>query len=158
MFGLFKSPQFFDSDLGDLRRSRGLWRGSVELAGAVIPLALSGSREAPDPTALELARSARHLIQVARPYIEAAVFEHIQPYVEAVALDELPAPAQPVPTVVEPSEVWPYISFRYVAVTPISGSLVTEFGIAIPWDEEHTLGARFSDRRLLELCGSVLPP
>lgn len=158
MFGLFKSAQFVDPELGELRRSRGLWRGSVELPRAVVPLAVAGSRQAPDATALELARSAPHLIQDARPYIEAALFEHIQPYVEAMAAGELPPPAEALPNVTSASEVWPHISIQYVAITPINGRVVTEFGIAIPWDEEHTLGARFAGGTLIELCGSVLAP
>ncbi len=32
MFGLFKSEPFLDSDLGELRRSGGYWKGGLELS------------------------------------------------------------------------------------------------------------------------------
>ena len=57
MFGLFKSPQFRDLQLGALARSRGHWRGSLTLDGrASVPLALSGPRSAPDAQAVAVAR------------------------------------------------------------------------------------------------------
>lgn len=33
-----------------------------------------------------------------------------------------------------------------------------EWGLAVAWDEEHTLGARFEGGELVELNGSVLAP
>jgi hypothetical protein len=57
MFGLFKSELFRDGQLGELRRSGGCWKGSLVVAPCgTFRLALAGSREAPDPIALELAR------------------------------------------------------------------------------------------------------
>lgn len=47
MFGLFKSASFTDPQLGELQRARGLWRGTVLLEDARVPLMLSGSRAAP---------------------------------------------------------------------------------------------------------------
>lgn len=38
------------------------------------------------------------------------------------------------------------------------GTLRLEIGLRVAWDEEHTLGARLRDGRLIELNGSVLEP
>ena len=55
-------------------------------------------------------------------------------------------------------ELWPFITFTHVAAVPLDGRLVVELGLTIPWDEEHTLGARLHEGRRIELCGSVLRP
>jgi hypothetical protein len=46
----------------------------------------------------------------------------------------------------------------FVQVAPLDGRLTLEVGLRVAWDEEHTLGARLHDGRLLELNGSVLAP
>ena len=57
MFGLFKSPPFLDPKLGELVRSRGLWRGLLTVeAGVGAPLTLSGTRTEPHAQALAAAR------------------------------------------------------------------------------------------------------
>ena len=53
IFDVFKAPVVADAQLGELRRTRGLWRGAILLGEATVPLALSGPRAAPDPHALE---------------------------------------------------------------------------------------------------------
>jgi hypothetical protein len=66
---------------------------------------------------------------------------------------------------------WPWIAtsrrpFRPVALRSnrLSSSTtsrtrkLTEVGCRVQWDEEHTLGARFQNGRIIELCGSVLEP
>ena len=40
----------------------------------------------------------------------------------------------------------------------LRGDLTVELGYRVAWDEEHTLGARIRDGRLVELNGSVLEP
>lgn len=42
MFGLFSNATITDSVLGELRYSKGRWRGLIELAGASVPLAIAG--------------------------------------------------------------------------------------------------------------------
>ena len=158
MFGLFQSAPFADPQLGEFRRSRGLWRGSVLLGEATVPLVLSGSRAAPDPEALKIARSIQAGFPSWCPSIERALFEHYEPYAEAVAAGETGAPASGLPSINDPAAVWPYTHAEYVQVTPLDGVLTVEIGYRVAWDEEHTLGARLRDGRLLELCGSVLAP
>ena len=98
MFGLFKSPRFHDPKLGGLVRSRGLWRGLVTVeAGISAPLALSGTRTEPHAQALAAAREVIQAFASWRPVIEQALFEHYEPYAEAVTAGELPSPSEAYP-------------------------------------------------------------
>jgi len=92
-----------------------------------------------------------------RPAIEQALFEHYEPYGEAVIAGELPAPSE-ARRIAVPGDVWSHVSLVFVSVTPLSGLLTTELGYATAWDDEHTLGARFQSGNFIELCGSVLRP
>jgi uncharacterized protein DUF6985 len=159
MFGLFKSPPFVDPELGEFRRSRGAWRGTIKLHTVTpVPLVLSGGRAAPNAEALRIARSIPSNYASWRPEIERALFEHYSPYAEAVAAGELVAAAESMPPIDVPSSVWPHTTLEFVQVSPLGGVLTVEIGYRVAWDEEHTLGARFRDGRLLELSGSVLAP
>jgi len=158
MFGLFKAQPFIDPQLGELVRSRGLWRGTIDVGSTVgVPLAVAGTRGAPDPTALAAARDLTTQFQAWRPAIEFALFGHYEPYAEALAAGELPHPSAPVPKLSSPSHVWPHVSLVFVSVEPLTGTLTTELGYVAAWDEEHTLGARFQGGKLIELCGSTVP-
>ena len=56
MFSFLKATPHTDPSLGVLVRSRGHWRGTLALRhGQPVPLAIAGSRIAPDPDALALA-------------------------------------------------------------------------------------------------------
>lgn len=158
MFDLFKSPAFSDPALGELRRTGGLWRGALELGGVRAPLALPGPRSAPDPAALDIARSIPSGYADWRPLIEAALFEHYAPYAEALATGEVEPPEEALPRLVEPREVWPHTSVEFVQVLSLDGALAVEIGYRVAWDEEHVVGARLRRGRLIELNGSVLPP
>ena len=158
MFGVFKSPPFSDALLGELRRTGGIWRGTVHLGEARVPLAVHGPRSSPDPHALEIARAVPSSYPEWRELIGAEMFEHYAPYAEAVALGELEPRVEGLPRVTKPEEVWPHTSVEYVAVIPLDRELTVEIGYRVVWDEEHTLGARLRNGRLIELNGSVLPP
>ena len=157
MLGWFKSPPFIDSDLGELRRQRGKWRGSLVLE-ARIPLVLAGSRAAPDLEALNLARSVAAELRSWRPSIERALFDHYLPYADAVAAGDQAAPDAGLPRLEAPADVWPHTTAEFVHVAPLDGQLTVEIGYRVAWDDEHTLGARFRNGQLQELCGSVLAP
>ena len=145
MFGLFKSPPFVDVALGKLIRSRGLWRGTMCLCSSgEVPLALAGTRAAPDKTAILVARDLPVQYHTWRPVIERALFEHYEPYADLLA------------DIISPSQIWPYASLVFVSVTGLGGKLTVEIGYGTEWDEEHTLGARFQDGHFLELCGSTV--
>jgi hypothetical protein len=155
MFGLFKASPFSDPQFGQLVRSKGLWRGSIALPGhAPVPLLLAGNRQAPAPAALDTARQLPLAWPAWRADIEAALYEHYEPYRDA----EPSAAQSPLLAITTPDQIWPHTMLQYVAVSPLSGGLTVEFGYTVAWDEEHTLGARFQQGRLLELNGSVLPP
>lgn len=159
MLGLFKSAPFVDPQLGELRRSGGAWRGTLTLGGSgAVPLVVSGGRSAPDGEALRIARSIPSEYASWRPVIGRELFEHYSPYAEAVAAGEESAPPSGLPRLDTPSAVWPHATIEYVLVSPLDGILTVEIGLRVAWDEEHTLGARFRDGGLLELCGSVLAP
>lgn len=158
MFRLFKPARYSDPELGELSRSRGLWRGTIELASGRATLALMGSRISPDPAAVALARAVPRQLATWRSAIETALFEHYRQYAEAVAAGELPEASETLPSINEPTGVWPHSSLEFVSVAPLDGTLTTELGFKTVWDEEHTLGARFVRGSLIEMCGSVLPP
>jgi hypothetical protein len=80
------------------------------------------------------------------------------PYAEAVAAGEIELPESGLPAIDRPPSVWTHTSVEFVQVTPRDRQLTVETGYRVAWDEEHTLGARFRDGQLVELCGSVLAP
>jgi hypothetical protein len=51
--------------------------------------------------------------------------------------------------------VWRFVIPVHVLIAPVLGRLTVEIGLRADWDEEHTLGARLRDWRLIELNGSV---
>ena len=140
-------------------RSRGLWRGSLTIeAGVSAPLTLSGTRTEPHAQALMAAREVPQAFGSWRPAIEQALFEHYEPYADAVSAGDLPLPSEALARIATPGEVWSHVSLVFVFVTPLGGVLTTELGYTTAWDDEHTLGARFQSGRFIELCGSVLSP
>ena len=157
MFGLFSSAAVSDPVLGELRFQRGRWRGLVRLEGTDLPLAISGSRKAPDESSLMAARSFSSALAALRPQIETALFEHYQPYAEAVTSGDFPPHAEGICEVDVPGDVWRHVVNKFVSIEPMSGALVTELGMAVAWDEEHILGARFDQGKFIELCGSTIP-
>ena len=158
MFGLFKTPSSSDPRLGELRRTGGAWRGAVTLGEVRIPLALPGSRKAPDPEALDIARSIATDYPEWRRLIEVAMFDHYAPCAEAIAEGQLEPPQEGLPRITQPDQVWPHTVIEFVAVITLDGELSVEIGYRVAWDDEHTLGARLRNGRLIELNGSVLPP
>lgn len=53
---------------------------------------------------------------------------------------------------------WSEAKLEVVLVVELDGELATELCYKVPWDEEHTLGARFRGTQWIELCGSTLVP
>jgi len=158
MFGLFKSTPFSDPALGELVRSRGLWRGTIHVGSGPAPLALAGTRSAPDPAALAIAREVPTRFLGWRRAIQDALFEHYEPYAESLASGQTPATSVLVSSIAAPADVWPHVSLQYICITPHGDTLTTELAYATTWDEEHTLGARFQGSTFIEVCGSVLRP
>jgi hypothetical protein len=158
MFSLFSSPKILDPQLGELARSRGYWRGFFAIGPYIkVPLAVIGNRSAPDPTAIAAARELATLFPIWSVDIARALFDHYSPFAEAVASGEIAYGGGSFPKLASPSGVWPLVSLSFASVAPISGLLTIELGVTAEWDEEHILGARFQDGKLIELCGSTVP-
>ncbi len=127
---------FQDPQLGELTRRRGRWRGEVDVGGARVPLSLVGSRREPEPAALAIAGRVADELASARAALAVALADHREPSGET-------------------ADGW---TVEWASVAPIDGALTLELGLAVAWDEEHTLGARIRDGHLVELNGSVLGP
>ena len=87
-----------------------------------------------------------------------ALFEHFQPYAEAVKLVELRIEGSSFPQVSNAVEALRLAEVEAVVMVELDGVLVTEVCYRVPWDPEHTLGARFRGLDWIELCGSTLVP
>lgn len=154
MFGLFKSEPFRDEKLGELRRSRGYWRGSLPIKPCgTFRLALAGNNRLPDPVFVGLARELPDRFKSLMPEIQSGLFEHYEPYKEAVDAGE--ETGSPCPNISSPEAVWPHISPAHVAVEPLEGLPTVEIAFRVEWDKEHTVAARFQDWQFIELNGSV---
>jgi hypothetical protein len=156
MFGLFKSEPVRDVQLGELRRSGGHWKGSLELAPCgTFRLSLAGSRKAPDSAALALAKELPGRFKTLMPKIEGGLFDHHAPYKEAVDAGE--QTGSPCPNIVGPEGVWPYVTPAHVLIEPFAlGERPTvEIAFRVEWDVEHTVAAIYRDWQFIELNGSV---
>lgn len=166
MLNFFRSRPFQDEVLGELTLSRGRWRGKCRLDGKDVTLVLSGDRKSPHDTSLEAARSLTERFPSMRGAIANALWEHAEPYLDELRGEsgqELREAAEGEGVVREfkmqsAQDVWNYAELIYIAIAASSGEIATEFGYTVPWDDEHTLGARFLGQNFEELCGSVLPP
>jgi hypothetical protein len=149
-----------DAQLGKLRFSFGfetcVWRGSIALSpGTKIPVAIVGNADGPDAEALSMGKELVGQLPAWQEDIEKALFEHYEPYAEALASGELKHRGDPLPTITSPSDIWPLISWVEASILPVGGELATQLHVTVPWDEEHTLGLLFSQGKLSAFCGSV---
>lgn len=157
MFGLLAKRRCLDPQLGTLTRSRGLWRGELELDGAPVPLALAGDARSPDPVALAEAHLLPRRLQDWRTAIAQALFHHYEPYADAADAGAAPT-TEPLPRIASLADVAAHVQMEFIHVAPDGGGVITELGFSTAWDTEHMVGLRFRDGRLQELCGSTLPP
>ena len=153
MFGLFKSEPFRDGQLGELRRSGGYWKGRLALAPCgTFRLSLAGSREAPDPVALGLAKELPDRFKALMPKIQGGLFEHYAPYKEAVDAGEQTGSC---PSIASPEAVWPHVTPAHLLIEPLEGVPTVEIAFRVAWDVEHTVAALFQNWQFIELNGSV---
>lgn len=158
MFNLFGSPPFKHPTLGEFKRSGGHWRGTLELPVARgVPLILPGSRQAPDSKALDEAGKIVAAFPGWKPAMAGALKEHYTTLLEGSAESEDES-GIPRLNLTSEESLWNHVKLIYVQVCSMDSTLVVEFGIEAAWEEEHTLGARFTAEGLVELNGSVLPP
>ncbi len=160
MFELFKTAPYHDEVLGDLTRSGRQWKGSLSLGPhGIVELIVSGVRTRPDSASLALARELPEKYEALRPVIQASLFEHYEPGREAVEEGAFPQHVEPFPEIANSEAIWPYVAIALVRIGPLltAGQMADTIEVAykVEWDEEHTLGARIQEWRLVELCGSV---
>lgn len=156
ILGLFTAAPYEDAVLGRLERRRGRWHGQLALPnGPVVPLRIDGGRSGPAEACLQLARELLARYADLRPAIAQALFEHYAPYVDAVTAGELD-PVEGIPWLTRADEVWEHATLVRVSVEPLDRAHTVELAYQTAWDQEHTLGARFQEWRLVELNGSVL--
>jgi hypothetical protein len=126
------------------------------MQGAATDLFLAGSREGPDPAAIDLAHDLVKSYKSLQTQIETHLFEHYRAYDPAIVGGEH---VDPYPKILTASAVWPEVTLVYVSIAPLRGSpaagSIIEIAYSVSWDEEHTVGARIQNGRLFELCGSV---
>jgi hypothetical protein len=108
----------------------------------------------PDPAALGRAQELPERYELLQNPIGTALFEHYEPYREAL---EAGAINHPPVKITSASEVWDHVMPVHVVVEPHRRHLRIEIGFSTEWDIEHTVAAVLVDWRLIELNGSVLP-
>jgi hypothetical protein len=155
-FSPFSPAEFHDPHLGVLVRSGGYWEGDCSLPPrGVLKLKLSGGRKSPDPTSIDLAHELpRRFSDLMKP-IEESLFDHYQPYRDAVVTGDLPLNSRPLADISAARDVWRHVTVLGVLIEPLQGVPTIEISFDVAWDEEHTLGARIQHWKLLEICGSV---
>jgi hypothetical protein len=108
---------------------------------------------------LALARELPEKYATVRPEIQASLFEHYEPYREAVAEGAFPQHAIPFPEIANSDLIWSHVAITIVRIEPLltAGQMVDTIEVAydVGWDREHTVAARIQEWRLIELCGSV---
>ena len=156
LFDILKSGSHHDPVLGTLKRQGGRWTGSLTLPDVgIVPLLVAGGRDKPDEAGLLLARQLPDKYVKLREEIERPLFEHYEPYHDAVSTGELDPPQ--FQSIEAPSDVWPHTKVERVLIERVEGMWSVEIAYRVAWDEEHTLGARIHDWHMHELCGSVGP-
>lgn len=159
MFGFFKTDNFQHPTLGTFKWVRECWRGEVSIPGGkVAPLIIVGTRKGPDQQALKHAVNLERDLQIVAPQLKKALFEHYEPYAEAVREGELKVDDVAFPQVRNGDEALGLAEVEAFLIVELDGTLATEVCYRVPWDEEHTLGARFRGHDWVELCGSTLVP
>jgi len=160
MFGLFKKPLHQDPVLGTLQRASGIWKGTLKLPGGEeISIRLAGGREAPDADFLTLAHGFAGKFEEIKPQISAGLFEHYEPYKEAFDDGQMEEGVESFPNLTNADDILPHASIEYVFIGPLQGAPgkgpFVEVAYRVAWDEEHTVGVRFQDWQVFEVCGSV---
>ncbi|MBY0491591.1 MAG: hypothetical protein K2R93_17265 [Gemmatimonadaceae bacterium] len=146
--GFFGNDIHNDPTLGGFERKGGTWQGVISLEGfGPVPLTVPGDRKRPDPASLALAPQAAVDVFAVRDALATALYEHWEPYFEA-EVDEAPR-------LETRHEVWPHVRIERLVVDAAHAEFPVELRLTVPWDPEHTLGARIAHGELIELNGSV---
>jgi hypothetical protein len=156
LFDFLRASPYTDAVLGVVVRRGGRWQGRISLPpegdGALL---LAGGRTAPDDSSVRLARELAPRYGSLRPAIAQALFEHYEPYRQAVDAGEM-TEVRDVPRLDRSDQVWLHVTLVRVLIEPLGRIDTVEIAYRTTWDEEHTLGARFQNWALVELNGSVI--
>ncbi len=159
MFGLFRTPDVSHPQLGVLTWKNGYWRGEIAFPGCGrVPLVLGGSRKGPDEAALSHAMAVPRDFRGIQAQLEQALFEHYESCVEAIRDGHLEPTDGKFHALESPVDALREAKLEAVLVVELDGELATELCYSVPWDEEHTLGARFRGTQWIELCGCTRVP
>lgn len=154
--GWFGSDPFTDAQLGTFERTGGAWLtvADLETLGRV-KLRIAGDRKAPAPQSLALAYGIAAQYAALRSEIARALYEHLEPYAEAIASGEADDSEFDPTTVRSAEEAFARAAITLVDVDASRTAFPVEVQLQVPWDAEHTLGVRMRGGALVELCGSV---
>jgi hypothetical protein len=157
VFGFLKTARpYSDDQLGLLERKAGFWRGECRLgtpaSELTFQLKLAGTRTAPDPKSLALARELPSRFIELIPDIEKRLFEHYEPY-----RDASPPGTANCCEMTAPHDVWANVLPFRVEIGPFSHGHGIEIAFDVSWDEEHIDGAQIQNWKLIDFCGSVPP-
>lgn len=123
-----------------------------------MPLVLAGSRKGPDEAALSQGMAVPNVFRSIQAQLEQALFEHHASCAEAIRDGRLEPTDGKFHELQSPVDALREAKLEAVLVVELDGELATELCYKVPWDEEHTLGARFRGTQWIELCGSTLVP
>ena len=154
--GWFGSDPFTDTRLGTFTRTGGVWVTRAELpALGQVELQLAGDRAAPSRESLAFAHEVSAQYAALRGEIGRALYEHLEPYADAIRAGEMTADGFDPSRLRGPEDIWPHVDATVVCIDPARTEFPIEVQLRVAWDEEHTLGARIRDGTLVEVCGSV---
>lgn len=153
--GLF-STTYQDPEFGSFTRGLlGMWKGRMNLQNNEnVEVRLPGSGKEPESNSLSLLKELLKRYSALQKEIEKSLYEHYEPYREAVDAGEEVAPiGGKFPWLSSPSDVWN--STKPVRVVVESKKL--EIAFEVQWDEEHIVGATVENWKVVDFCGSVGP-
>jgi len=154
--GWFGSDPFTDTRLGTFKRTGGIWVTRAELpAMGQVELQLAGDRAAPSRESLACAHEVSALYAALRVEIGRALYEHLEPYADAIRTGEMVADGFDPSRIRGPEDTWPHVEASVVSIDPARTEFPIEIQLRAAWDEEHTLGVRIRGGTLVEVCGSV---
>jgi len=99
-----------------------------------------------------------NVLRSIQAHLEQALFEHHASCAEAIRDGRLEPTDGKLHELQSPVDALREAKLEAVLVVELDGELATELCYKVPWDEEHTLGARFRGTQWIELCGSTLVP
>ncbi len=136
---MFGARSLDHGQLGPMLRRGRRWHGRLPIDTALsVPLVLPGSRSGPDPAAVAVVVSESDAIAALHALAVLAIADE--------------NPEEPSANDVRPdAEILPV----HATVIDFDGQLTLELGYQAPWDDEHTIGVRFRNGALVDLCGSV---